>query len=63
MKGNEMSKCSFCCKTITDYDEAELFGLDGDFIHKKCKPEIEKEMDGVVKISNKQFYDWMMHKE
>lgn len=53
-------KCTYCRKEINEYkEEYELFGCDGDFIHKKCKPLINKEMDRLATMSNKEFYSWM----
>lgn len=52
--------CCHCNKEIKEHsEEYELFGCDGDFIHKKCRPEINKEMDRLGNMSDKEFYKWM----
>ena len=53
-------KCCHCHKEINGEDY-ELFGMDGDFIHKKCKPAIEKEMDKIVNFSNEEFKNWLIN--
>ena len=54
-------KCTFCKQEINTYKEKyELFGLDGDFIHKDCRSKIEKEMDKLANMSDNEFYGWMM---
>ncbi|MBO8161085.1 MAG: hypothetical protein H0Z24_05565 [Thermosipho sp. (in: Bacteria)] len=53
-------KCVYCGKEIKQFSEDyELFGCDGDFIHTKCRPKIEKEMDRVLKMTDKEFYEWI----
>ena len=40
-----MYKCFVCEKEVKDNEEFEWFGLDGDKIHKKCKPNVEKKIE------------------
>lgn len=53
-------KCFYCNQEIHKYkEEYELFGCDGDFIHKKCRPFINEEMNRLATMSDKEFYNWM----
>lgn len=59
-RGELNMKCTFCHKQINIVREKyELFGMDGDFIHKDCKPKIKEEMDKVANMSDSEFYNWM----
>ena len=53
-------KCVYCEKEIDPVKEDyEPFGIDGDFIHKECKPNIEKAMDKIANMSDKEFAEWI----
>lgn len=52
--------CFVCGKTITDDDERELFGMDGDFIHKKCAPNVNKAMEVINNMTDEEFERWLL---
>ncbi len=54
-----MCKCIYCGKEIEYNEPYEWFGMDGDYIHKKCKKGMNKEMDDLANMDNKEFYKFM----
>ena len=53
--------CVHCGKKIKEYSEKyELWGVDGDFIHTKCKKAHEREIDRVVKMKDEKFVSWLV---
>ena len=57
-----MYKCFVCEKEVKDNEEFEWFGLDGDKIHKKCKPNVEKKMGIINNMTDTQFSDYLTGK-
>lgn len=53
-------ECSMCGEEIKHNEEYEIFGLDGDFIHKKCRAKANEEMDTIANMNDEEFYKWMM---
>ena len=58
----KMYKCFVCEKEVKDNEEFEWFGLDGDKIHKKCKPNVEKKIEIIDNMSDKEFGDYLTGK-
>ena len=54
-----MGTCFVCGKIVKDSDEYEWFGYDGDRIHKKCKPNLNKAYDAINNMSNSEFNKYM----
>lgn len=56
----QITKC-VCCKQEIKLCQGkhELFGCDGDFIHKECRSTMNKRMNNLANMSDKQFYNWM----
>lgn len=52
-----MYKCFVCEKEVKDNEEFEWFGLDGDKIHKKCKPNVEKKMGIINNMTELKMFD------
>ena len=50
-----MGNCFVCGKTVKYNDEYEWFGCDGDRIHKKCKPNLNKAYDAINNMSDSEF--------
>ena len=55
-----MYKCFVCNEEVEKNDEYEWFGHDGDKIHKKCKPNLDKAYDFINNMSNKQFKKFLL---
>ena len=54
-------KCVCCKREIKEWEcKHENFGCDGDFIHKECRPIMNKKMDNLANMSDNQFYNWMI---
>lgn len=53
--------CFVCQQVLTDDDEKELFGLDGDFIHKKCRSKLNCAIDFVNNMSDEEFELWVLN--
>ena len=58
----KMYKCFVCEKEVKDNEEFDWFGLDGDKIHKKCKPNVEKKIEIIDNMSDKEFGDYLTGK-
>lgn len=55
-----MNICFVCGKVVTEDDDYEWFGMDGDKIHKKCKPNLNKAMDTVNNMSDAEFAKYLL---
>lgn len=55
--------CIVCDKEVTDMDDYDFFGMDGDRIHTKCKPNLQKKLSMIDNMSGKVFHDWMTSKD
>ena len=55
-----MCICFVCDKPVKDTDDFEWFGLDGDKIHKRCKPFVEKKMDKINYMNDEEFHKYLM---
>ena len=51
----ENMNCIVCEKVITDDDEKELIGCDGDFIHKRCKKDWDKQCERINNMTDEEF--------
>lgn len=51
--------CFVCGQTVNEYGDYEWFGMDGDKIHKKCKPNLNKATDLINNMSDEQFSQWI----
>lgn len=49
----------FHCKQEIKNGELEWFGLDGDAIHKSCRPLIYQDMNRLASMSDYEFYNYM----
>ena len=49
-------------KTVKYNDEYEWFGCDGDRIHKKCKPNLNKAYDAINNMSDSEFRKYISDK-
>ena len=52
-------KCCYCNKELKHSDNYEPFGCDGDFIHVKCLPQMEKYMNKINSMSDDDFIRWI----
>ena len=52
-------KCLVCKKQIQSYEEYEIYGLDGDFIHLDCKPKMEELIKCINEMSEEEFIRWL----
>lgn len=52
-------KCIYCGEQINSSDKYEVFTLDGDFIHVKCKKPLDKEMTIISNMTDKEFENWL----
>ena len=55
-----MSTCFICGKEIIGFEDSELFGCDGDRIHKKCLPLVDQKMEMINTMSDEEFQSYMM---
>lgn len=53
--------CFICGNTISDEEQKELFGFDGDFIHKKCAKNKDKAIDVINNMTDEQFEKWLLN--
>ena len=51
--------CFVCGKEVKDIDEFEWHGYDGDKIHKKCEPFIQRKYECINNMSDKEFKDYI----
>jgi len=57
---SQITKCVCCKREIKLWkNKHENFGCDGDFIHKECRPKMNKKIDNLANMSDSQFYNWM----
>ena len=61
-KGDIIMICFVCGKEVNEFDDYELFGMDGDMIHKKCKPNVNNVIDSIVNMTDEQFERYMTDK-
>ena len=54
-----MLTCIECGCEIDSFDEAEIIGMDGDFIHKKCRSRWNEFVDRINTMSDDEFYSYM----
>ena len=54
-----MRTCFVCGKIVKDSDDYEWFGCDGDRIHKKCKPNLNKSYNAINNMSDYEFTKYM----
>lgn len=54
-----MITCFVCGKIVKDSDEYEWIGYDGDKIHKKCKPNMNKAYDRINRMNDSGFAKYM----
>ena len=54
-----MGTCFVCGKTVKYNDEYEWFGCDGDRIHKKCKPNLNKAYDAINNMGDSEFNEYI----
>ena len=54
-----MYKCFGCEKEVHDLDDYELFGYDGDRIHKQCIEKANHKMDYIANMSDEQFVKYI----
>lgn len=54
-----MYKCFGCGKEVYDLDDYELFGCDGDRIHKQCIEKANHKMDYISNMSDDQFLKYI----
>ena len=52
--------CFVCGKPVTEDDEFEWFGLDGDKIHKKCKPNVDEACDFINNMTDEEFEKYLL---
>lgn len=53
-------RCFVCDEVIDiDIDDVTPFGYDGDFIHTKCKKNVNKAKDRLNNMSDKEFADYL----
>ena len=52
-------KCFICKEQIQPSENYEIYGLDGDFIHLKCKPKMEDLIKHVNEMSDEEFSRWL----
>lgn len=52
--------CIACGNVITDDDEKELLGCDGDFIHKRCRKDWDKQCERINNMTNEEFEKWFL---
>ena len=57
-----MGKCFVCGKEVKYDEDSELFGCDGDRIHKRCKPNLNKAYDRINNMSDMEFSDYIRGK-
>jgi len=57
-----MGKCFVCGEDVTDYEESELFGCDGDRIHRRCKPNLNRAYDAINNMSDLEFNEYITGK-
>lgn len=55
-----MYTCFVCGKQVTEDDEFEWFGLDGDKIHKRCKPNVDKACDFINNMTDEEFKKYLL---
>ena len=58
-----MGTCFVCGRQVTEDDDYEWFGCDGDRIHKKCKPNLEKAYDRINNMSDSEFRKYLLGEE
>lgn len=51
--------CLVCGNKINGYDDSEWYGLDGDRIHIKCKPNVDKAIESLISMSDSEFEKYM----
>ena len=54
--------CFVCGQIVDEEDDYEWFGLDGDKIHKRCKPNLNKAKDLINNMTDEQFSEWFLNK-
>lgn len=57
-----MGTCFVCGEKVKDSDDYEWFGFDGDKIHKKCEPNLNKAYDAINNMSDYAFIKYMKGK-
>lgn len=55
-----MYRCFVCGKEVTEDDEYIWHGLDGDKIHKKCEPDLQKACDFINDLSDEEFTKYLL---
>ena len=53
-------KCIICGNEIEDGEDRMLFGVDGDFMHKRCQSKWEKFMDRINNMSDAEFDNYLL---
>ena len=53
-------KCIVCGNRIEEGEDAILFGVDGDFMHKKCQPMWERYIDKIDNMSDAEFRKYLL---
>ena len=54
-----MGTCFVCGKEVEGNADSELFGCDGDRIHKSCKPNLNKAYNSINNMSNAEFNNYI----
>lgn len=57
-----MSNCFVCNEKVNDIDDFIWVGYDGDRIHKKCEPHLQKTYDKINNMSDEEFKDYLLGK-
>lgn len=58
-----MYTCFVCEKEVKHDEEFEWIGVDGDKIHKQCKPFYDSKCDRINNMSDKEFNDYLLGKD
>ena len=59
-ENDKVYTCFVCGKPVTEDDEFEWFGLDGDKIHKKCKPNLDDACEFINNMTDKEFEKYLL---
>lgn len=57
-----MGNCFVCGNEVKDDEDFEWHGCDGDKIHTKCKPHLQRAYDKINSMSDKEFEDYLLGK-
>ena len=57
-----MGSCIVCGRKIHNNEESELYGCDGDRIHKSCISDLQKVYDKINNMSDTDFHNFITGK-